>query len=113
MALFDFLNFTWLRNLVGVRKDLIDTKKSQLEVQKLKDEETARKFITPATLDDVKEYDPKYRKIRSKTKSKSKPTLPLPAPIAKPANSLVKLILFTSIIIVLSLILLVIWFISR
>jgi hypothetical protein len=66
MPLLDFLNFTWLRNLLGIRKDLIDTDKSKLEVQKLKDEELSRKLITPATLDDVKKYDANYRKIRRK-----------------------------------------------
>lgn len=54
---------TWIRDLLGIRKDVIDTKKSKLEVERLEDEKRARNLITPATLDDVKNYDPKTRAL--------------------------------------------------
>jgi hypothetical protein len=66
MSLFDFLSFGWLRNIVGTRKDLVDTKKSQLEIRKLVDEEIARNLITKATIADIEKYDPKIEKIKRK-----------------------------------------------
>lgn len=54
---------TWIRDIFGIRKDLIDTKKSKLEVKKLEEEDRARNLITPATMDDIKKYDPKYDQI--------------------------------------------------
>lgn len=64
----------WIRNALGVRKDLIDTKKSKLEVKKLEHEERARhSLITPATFDDVKEFDPKYRAIKRRIRKKASP----------------------------------------
>ncbi|HEX8140685.1 MAG TPA: hypothetical protein VF544_24175 [Pyrinomonadaceae bacterium] len=62
----NFIGFGWIRDLFGIRKDLIDTKKSKLEVRKLEDDERARNLITPATFEDVKEYDPKYQAIRQR-----------------------------------------------
>ena len=58
---------TWIRDLFGIRKDVIDTKKAKLEITKLEDEEGERRgLIEIATLDDVKEYDPKYRAIQKR-----------------------------------------------
>jgi hypothetical protein len=57
--------FGWIRDLFGLRKDYVETEKAVLEIEKLEAEERARNLITPATLDDVKKYDPKYKRIRS------------------------------------------------
>jgi len=66
---------TWLANhfglgsvkhITGVKKDLIDTKKVKLEIDKLQDEAEKRdSLVVPATFEDVKEYDPKYNEIRT------------------------------------------------
>lgn len=65
-----FSPFNWIRDFFGIRKDwidakkaLVDTEKATLEVRRLQDEERARTLITPATLDDVKTYDPKIKAI--------------------------------------------------
>lgn len=65
MPLLDFPFFGWLRDLLGIRKDIIDTKKSKLEIQKLQDEELARNLITRATIADIEKYDPKYARIKA------------------------------------------------
>lgn len=64
---------TWIRNLLGIRKDVIDTNKAkidtlkaELEVDKLEDEASERNLITRATLDDVKKYDPKTESLLKK-----------------------------------------------
>ena len=62
---------TWIRDLFGIRKDAVDTKKAKLEITKLEAEERERNLITPASLNDIKEYDPKYRRIRE---HREKPT---------------------------------------
>jgi hypothetical protein len=54
---------TWLRDALGIRKDVIDTKKAKLEITKLEAEERERNLITPASLDDVKKYDLKYQAL--------------------------------------------------
>lgn len=59
---------TLFKNASGVRKDLVDTKKAKLEINKLEEEakEKAKgkeSLITPASFDDVKTYDPKYKQI--------------------------------------------------
>jgi hypothetical protein len=58
-----FSPFNWVRDALGIRKDWIDAKKSKLEVRRLQDEERARTFITPATLADIKQFDPHYQEI--------------------------------------------------
>lgn len=58
---------TWIRDLFGVRKDMLDAKKTKFEIAKLEDEETERRgLVQLATLDDIKEYDPKFRAIKAK-----------------------------------------------
>jgi hypothetical protein len=54
---------TWIRDLFGIRKDAVDTKKAKLEITKLEAEERQRELITPASLNDVKKYDPKYEEL--------------------------------------------------
>ena len=54
---------TWIRDALGIRKDVVDTKKAKLETEKLEVEKRERDLITPATLDDVKKYDPKTRAL--------------------------------------------------
>ncbi len=55
-----------IRGLLGIRKDLIDTKKSKLEVQKLQDEERSRNLITRASMEDIEKYDPKVKTLKRK-----------------------------------------------
>lgn len=57
--------FGWIRDALGIRKDYVDTKRAQLEIKKLEDAQR-EKLITPATLDDVKKYDPKFKKLIEK-----------------------------------------------
>jgi hypothetical protein len=64
MSLLDFPFFGWIRDLLGIRKDIIDTKKSKLEIQKLQDEELSRNLITRATIADIEKYDPKIGIIK-------------------------------------------------
>lgn len=60
----NLLGAGWLRGLLGIRKDLVDTKKAKLEVRKLQAEERKREsLITLATFEDVKKYDPNTRKL--------------------------------------------------
>jgi hypothetical protein len=55
---------TWIRDALGIRKDIVDTKKAELEITKLEDEQDERRgLIQLATLDDVKEYDEKVKQI--------------------------------------------------
>ena len=47
-----------------IPKNLIETEKAHLEVRALKDErELKERLLVPATFDEVKEFDPKYRLI--------------------------------------------------
>lgn len=77
---------TWIRDVLGIRKDIVDTKKTELEIEKLRDERRARSLITPATLDDVKKYDPKredlLRTLRQAGSSHSLITSPLALVVA-------------------------------
>ncbi len=77
----------WIRNALGIRKDLIDTKKSKLEVKKLEDEERARNLITPATLDDVKKYDAKTRRLFNEIKRNRDPEFPLRPKLIQSSSS--------------------------
>jgi hypothetical protein len=63
----DHIGLGSIKNVTGVRKDLVDTKKAKLEIDKLEDEAEKRdSLITPATFEDVKNYDPKYKQINEK-----------------------------------------------
>lgn len=65
----NLLGAGWLRGLLGIRKDLVDTKKAKLEVKKLQHEEKARNSpIALATFEDVKKYDPKYEEIERRVR---------------------------------------------
>lgn len=69
--------FGWIRDIFGIQKDMYETKKIRLEINKLEDAER-EKLITPATMDDVRRYDPKIRRIelkirRRKLKMESRP----------------------------------------
>jgi hypothetical protein len=52
-----------IKNVTGIRKDLTDTKKAKLEIEKL-EKEVDPPLVQPATFQDVKDYDPKYARIR-------------------------------------------------
>src|ERR1044071_2852649 len=58
--------FGWIRDALGLHKDIIDSKKSKLEVDKLEDEKLERQILTRATMEDIEKYDPKVRKLKSK-----------------------------------------------
>jgi len=53
---------TWIRDLFGIRKDVVDTKKAKLEITKLEAEERER-LITPAAMSDIEKYDPAHRRL--------------------------------------------------
>jgi len=56
-----------IKNVTGVRKDLVDTKKAKLEIEKLEDEAERRDaLVVPATFEDVKTFDPKFKEINQK-----------------------------------------------
>lgn len=52
----------WIRDLFGIQKDMYETKKTRLEIEKIEDEKR-EKLITPVTLADVKKYDPKTKEL--------------------------------------------------
>jgi hypothetical protein len=56
--------FGWIRDLFGIQKDMYETKKTRLDIEKLEDEKR-EKLITPATLEDVKRYDLKYKALKN------------------------------------------------
>ena len=56
-----------VKNVTAVRKDLVDTKKANLEIHKLEDEAEKRdSLVIPATFEDVKNFDPKFKEINQK-----------------------------------------------
>jgi hypothetical protein len=56
--------FDALKAIIGLRKAARDDKRAAIEIQKLEEELAAgKKNISPATLDDVKQYDPKFTKL--------------------------------------------------
>jgi len=55
--------FGWIRDALGIHKDNVEIDKVELEITKLEDEEVARHLITPATMEDIKNYDPAYQKL--------------------------------------------------
>lgn len=57
--------FGWIRDALGIGKDVVDTKKARLEIKKLEDERR-EKIIFPATMGDVEKYDPAYRALRAR-----------------------------------------------
>ncbi|MDQ3805512.1 MAG: hypothetical protein M3416_16995 [Acidobacteriota bacterium] len=59
----------WIRDLFGIQKDMYETKKTRLEIEKIEGEKR-EKLITPATLDDVKKYDPKIMRIERRIRAK-------------------------------------------
>lgn len=57
----------WLRDLLGIRKDIRDAKKAGLEIRKLEHEQQQRQaLVTPASFEDVRRYDPKLRELLTK-----------------------------------------------
>src|SRR5437588_11315562 len=53
---------SWIRDLFGIQKDMYETKKTRVEIEKIEDEKREQ-LITPATLEDVKKYDPKNLRL--------------------------------------------------
>ena len=53
----------WIRDLFGIQKDMYETKKTRLEIEKIEDEKR-EKLITLATVEDVKRYDPKVKELQ-------------------------------------------------
>lgn len=54
--------FSWIRDLFGIQKDMYETKKTRLEIEKIEGEKR-EKLITPATFADVKKYDINFQKL--------------------------------------------------
>lgn len=57
--------FSWIRDLFGIQKDMYETKKTRLEIDDIERKERER-LITPATVEDVKKYDPKTQHLIAK-----------------------------------------------
>jgi hypothetical protein len=57
---------TWIRDLFGIRKDVIDTKKAKLEITRLEAEERERDFLIRASRADIEKYDPKTQLLLKK-----------------------------------------------
>jgi len=55
--------FGWIRDALGIHKDNVEIDKAEREIKKLEDEEVARHLITPATMENIREYDPKWDAI--------------------------------------------------
>jgi hypothetical protein len=56
--------FSLIRDILGIRKDHIETKKAKLEVKKLEEETRNREsIIQKADIEDVKKYDPKTKEL--------------------------------------------------
>jgi hypothetical protein len=61
--------FGWIRDALGVHKDHVEKKKAQLDVKKLENEEREQnRLVKPATLDEIKEYDPTTQKLEYEQK---------------------------------------------
>ena len=61
--------FGLIRDFVGIRKDVVETKKAKLDMRRLQDEQKERESqIQRAGLEHVKKYDPKTRKLLKKVK---------------------------------------------
>ena len=56
---------SWIRDLLGIRKDIIDTKKTKLETQKLEKElEEKESLIHKPTFEQIEKYDLKTAQIK-------------------------------------------------
>jgi hypothetical protein len=53
---------TWIRDAFGIGKDLVDLKKSKLEIDELEHKKQVR-LITLVGFDDLEKYDPKLRRL--------------------------------------------------
>lgn len=58
----------WIRDLFGIQKDMYETKKTRLEIEKIEDEKR-EKLITPATMEDIEKYDPKTQRLVHKVRT--------------------------------------------
>ena len=58
--------FKWIRDLFGIRKDIIETKKTKLEIKRLQDEQ---RIIKPATFEEIKRIDLKTEKLLGQIKN--------------------------------------------
>lgn len=61
--------FGWIRDALGLHKDIIDSKKAKLEVHKLEDEKRERDILTRATFEDIERYDPKIQLLKKQIKN--------------------------------------------
>jgi hypothetical protein len=93
---------TWIRDLLGIPKDVIDLKKSKLELERLEHEKQERDLVSRATLEDVKKYDPKYKLLNDKIEeSEKRPDFHIPAtdPIGPGWRELLLLLLMLAMLI--------------
>jgi len=83
-----------VNSAVEIPKTIIETEKAKLEVEQLKEERSQHHaLITPATFNDVKEFDPKYQRLTELIR------VPLDAPAAraKPSGNLAEYALYEAI----------------
>jgi hypothetical protein len=98
--------FGWIRDLLGIHKDVYETKKTRLEIEKIEDEKR-RKIIFPATFDDIKKYDPTYRAIHARVRAEeddlaNNKIAPLPCPPTPwRVRGLVKMLLWALVLLLL------------
>ncbi len=59
-----------VKDITGIRKDRVDTEIAEMNLA------DKRSLITKASLDDVREYDPKYKRIRARTHDHGLPIEP-------------------------------------
>lgn len=56
--------FGWIRDALGIRKDLAEVKKTKLEIANLKAKQRERnRFIRLASFEETRQFDPKIRDI--------------------------------------------------
>ena len=84
--------FSWVRDVFGIRKDYLEKKKIKLEIEdRLNERERIEKLIQPATLEEVKEYDPKVKRIRAQIQMMSRKEMKRRFPLV---STLIILIVF-------------------
>jgi hypothetical protein len=78
-----FSPFNWLRDALGIKHDIIAAEKTQLEIEKLRDEKSrALHLIQVATLEEILQYDTKTLKTVLKAEEELRETLSMCDPVA-------------------------------
>lgn len=106
------MNFIrWIRDLFGIQKDMYETKKTRLQIDEIERKERERTLITPATLEDVRRYDPKIINIERNIPPPPPPARrPSPWRTPGPGYEVLQLMGCAGVLLLLLLILAVWWF---